>query len=1746
MIVKSKPFEAGSLMIIIWNTGMMMYDPNSTSSLASTFDLMFLIIYTVEMGFKIMALGFVLKEGSYLRDYWNLLDFTIISTGYIPYAIKSSSINLSALRSLRVLRPLRSISKIKALKTILVTLFSAMPLIMSSVMVNMFFLLIFAIAGLQLFSGLLKKRCFNQYTGLLLAQDPEFQDPLISGVMCGYIDCPADYQCGKLASNPNFDQINFDTIFYSYLMIFQSITLEGWTGIMYYVVRSFSIYCLIFFIILAWVGAYFLVNITLAVICIKFEEAQDKNKREKENKAQGIVIIEEDEKIKGPSVIDVRNLKLCEKSHHKRTLRKLGIAKNYGANEEVFKKEKDEIRWDDLFELKERIREEQERLDEEESFKKMRDQELEGSNYKKFHKKKTNLKYLPKTKINKKNGHFTQKIVHNDKKLKFMGIQGVNVTKSPENSQGMAKEKKNGPRKTKLLERNRQSMIEKNDEEIMQLINLNEAEQFLQESSKKAVNFKEIKYDHYNISNLLRKPKIFKKERDPYESPRISIDENVDSATKLIKKVNTENRIDSLHKLKKTDEKRQSLKSVELKQTLYRKKTDEISEFSNSLKKTPKRASLQISPHDFQAKLKEKRKSSINVDLANKPILLKRKSSKRFSRKISKLSSFSGGEADGSNLSSTILNDSDFNIGGFEKPEKKKSLVIIPLEIRPDGNSPFLRNQNILHPTTNKLNTENSEENNDILPDDDDNKQEIVKNGNNEIIDNASTNKFLNNLKLQKVFSQAILKKKEKDKEDVIGKALEQEMSLDLKNDLEGNNNEAKNEEEPQINENPDFLIKDLNLSKKVQSSDPNTLLNNEVINEKDSKLRKKIKEKKMMRQLLPMVAFTQTDPENNNVDETDLENGQAKNYGEQISTRTHIDSKNMIEKDKKWSFLKRSLTFKKKPTEKKKKEDLEKTKRLLIQKKFNILNYKLMITGKDYQSNSIDDVWASRIENLQKRKEEEFEKNIRSKAKMPVLYLPKLINMKKFEKQRKKDERKMLRDIEKHRHDSIDFQTLTNEDIIKKILRISKNYRRLPLNLHRSLMAVLLKQRNAVYGERNSRSKGTSICTPNSKTNLTNQSMNFSVKNKTLKKKKKKPLVKLVYDFENLKEYCKEKLYDKGQIKDQEKEFQEEELYKNIWLEDFENGIKRDFHVKLKANLRWSGEDALDLQTFYYQRGLIANNNEPLSLHKIEKFQKRVNRVIHAISTISFDKEVWLVGFKGKLKMGQKYLRRLVNSKLFDHTMLLAVIINTVILAMDGLFYDATTLAMFDSFNLYLTMIFTVEMVFKIVADTPRRYVADKMNIFDGSVVTISQVELWALSGSKGLSAFRTVRIFRTFRVLRVTRLLRSLEFMKVIMNVIGRCIDSLIYIGCLLLLFIVIYSLIGIEIYSGNLNNGYTNIRQNFDTFQNAFAAVFQLMTVENWNDILTVTLNSNVGASITCLFLISWIFMGNYVFLNLILAILLEAFADEWEEKNKGKYEDFEEYELKELENKKKEEEDKEQELRIQNMEIEDLESELLTKTIKKQHKTLFQGVSCQNSVFLFPKTHSLRRFCYITVHSPYFENFILFVIVASSMKLAIDTYLPDNETINAVSDPIDYSFNALFTVECMMKVISFGFINDEGSYLRDNWNIMDFIIVVSSLLDMAVSSINLPFIKILRLLRTLRPLRFISHNLNMKIVVTALLESAGPIANVSIVVLLIFLMFSIFGMSMLEQRFGFCDYDYANGNFYNINIDMVRIY
>ena len=148
-------------------------------------------------------------------------------------------------------------------------------------------------------------------------------------------------------------------------------------------------------------------------------------------------------------------------------------------------------------------------------------------------------------------------------------------------------------------------------------------------------------------------------------------------------------------------------------------------------------------------------------------------------------------------------------------------------------------------------------------------------------------------------------------------------------------------------------------------------------------------------------------------------------------------------------------------------------------------------------------------------------------------------------------------------------------------------------------------------------------------------------------------------------------------------------------------------------------------------------------------------------------------------------------------------------------------------------------------------------------------------------------------------------------------------------------------------------------------------------------------------------------------------------------------------------------------------------------------------------------------------PWFEHIVLILIVLSSLKLVIETYKTPywSDTTNAILDGLDYVFNGLFILEAIIKIVRLGFVFCPGSYLGDSWSQLDFFIVSASLIDMSLTNVKITFIKVLRILRTLRPLRFISHNRSMKVVVNALMESMTSVFNVSIIILMVWIMFGI---------------------------------
>ena len=205
------------------------------------------------------------------------------------------------------------------------------------------------------------------------------------------------------------------------------------------------------------------------------------------------------------------------------------------------------------------------------------------------------------------------------------------------------------------------------------------------------------------------------------------------------------------------------------------------------------------------------------------------------------------------------------------------------------------------------------------------------------------------------------------------------------------------------------------------------------------------------------------------------------------------------------------------------------------------------------------------------------------------------------------------------------------------------------------------------------------------------------------------------------------------------------------------------------------------------------------------------------------------------------------------------------------------------DSLNAVFTWIFIFEMASKILAIGINKYTGDRMNYLDGGVVSLSIFELVmesVLAGAEGgvnLSAFKTLRMLRTFRVFRIARLLKALKSMQVIIGVIARSYMSFFYIANLMFLFIIIFSLLGTQLFGGKFGDDPETIpRGNFDSFSIAFITVFQILTMENWQSVLFDTFKSGgkFGNSIYC---IVWIFLGNFILLNLFLAILLDSFLE-----------------------------------------------------------------------------------------------------------------------------------------------------------------------------------------------------------------------------------------------------------------------------
>ncbi|XP_053926631.1 sodium channel protein type 2 subunit alpha [Cuculus canorus] len=252
-------------------------------------------IYTFEFLVKILARGFCINDFTCLRDPWNWLDFVVISFAYITEFVSLG--NVSALRTFRVLRALKTISVIPGLKTIVGALIQSVKKLSDVMILTVFCLSVFALIGLQLFMGNLKNKClfwpenstsFQQYLALY-SNGTEFNwmayigntsnfyrvgqnDYLLCGNSSDAGKCPEKFICVKAGKNPNYGYTSFDTFSWAFLSLFRLMTQDSWETLYQQTLRAVGKAYTIFFVLVIFLGSFYLINLILAVVAMAYEE----------------------------------------------------------------------------------------------------------------------------------------------------------------------------------------------------------------------------------------------------------------------------------------------------------------------------------------------------------------------------------------------------------------------------------------------------------------------------------------------------------------------------------------------------------------------------------------------------------------------------------------------------------------------------------------------------------------------------------------------------------------------------------------------------------------------------------------------------------------------------------------------------------------------------------------------------------------------------------------------------------------------------------------------------------------------------------------------------------------------------------------------------------------------------------------------------------------------------------------------------------------------------------------------------------------------------------------------------------------------------------------------------------------------------------------------------------------------------------------------------------------------------------
>ncbi|OQS00081.1 Voltage-gated Ion Channel (VIC) Superfamily, partial [Thraustotheca clavata] len=503
--------------------------------------------------------------------------------------------------------------------------------------------------------------------------------------------------------------------------------------------------------------------------------------------------------------------------------------------------------------------------------------------------------------------------------------------------------------------------------------------------------------------------------------------------------------------------------------------------------------------------------------------------------------------------------------------------------------------------------------------------------------------------------------------------------------------------------------------------------------------------------------------------------------------------------------------------------------------------------------------------------------------------------------------------------------------------------------------------------------------------------------------------------------------------------------------------------------------------------------------------------------------------------------LRRFILSENFADILMCFIVINTIALMCEYPNMGHQWQSFFDVIEFLFSIVFAIELLLKFYAfQSFRLYFHAYERWFDaivvGSSLSISILKklnggsLTEVSWMDNVSILRTLRIGRLMWKWKGTR-----KLIESVMKSSRAMFNLLIFLG----LYLLVHSVVAMQLF-GVVHE---MPRRNFHGFFHSFVTMFQVLSGDKWAEVMNSILERE--SLFFAPFFIVYIFFGQFVVLNIFIAVILENFAISEEEayqlqlervlaipKELQMYEKLEEVgvrafyannDMRQLEH------------------VQDVKARKFLGVSERENKPVGDNEAvhakrCLSRDLIIPRIDQLLQ-------SIGFKYFIILTIFLSCIGLAMDdpvvmfeltpSELASQNNKVSVLSAINLFALVVFALEFALKVASQGFgfryimrklfswyesqyyrsrfksnsrkVTNKKHYIEDPWNRLDFALLVVALLDEAFSLINnqksrnTNLVKVLRVGRVLRPLRLFNQDGDMKLIMTSFVAALPAVGD-----------------------------------------------